>query len=76
MWYVIAQLALLVAQFNVLLGTLCHPQTIPPSGMLCTIICSEMYHEVLSLLQTGHINGMLQLGTAKSEHHTAHACMN
>ena len=48
-----------------------HPQTILPVGMLCTTytqilkvvytyhICIEMYHEVLSLLQTAHINGML-----------------
>ena len=46
-----------------------HPQTILPGahGMLCTTrilkavyhICSEMYHEVISLLQTVHTNGML-----------------
>ena len=49
----------LIVQFNVPLGTLCHPQTIPPGGMFYTI-CSEMYHEVLSLLlQTVHINCML-----------------
>ena len=28
---------MLYVQFNVPLGTLCHPQTIPPGGMLCTI---------------------------------------
>ena len=50
------------------------PTNNPTKWYAVYYICREMYHEVLSLLQTGHINGML--GTAKSEHHTAHACMN
>ena len=47
----------LSVQFNVPLGTLCHPLTNPPGGMLCTIsVVKLMYHEVLSFLQAVHIN--------------------
>ena len=48
-WEDLLKLSMLCVQLNVPLGTLCHPQTIPPGGMLCTISVVKCTYKVLSL---------------------------
>ena len=73
-WKDLFKLSMLFVQFNVPLGTLCHPQAILPGGMLCTISVVKCTMKGLaSLLQTVPIMVCCVLH-GWSEHHSAKGC--